>query len=277
MVHHTRTTLSVENANQTNTILVSVIISLTLSPITFHWTSCLNATSKQSDLIACLLTLILSGVLALIINNILNRRCQQFTVNLERPPLLKKTLLRVFSSSKTPISPLKSSVYHGSVVHDSPQDKHSRSNIRIDPKYFKPKYIMHEVMSMWGLTYTVVTWGSVWVIGGTIVASEKLAHKIKTKYSREPQQQRPNHQQQQQQQSTDGNRFWNERNNSYTSLLSADSLTSLDESTNKSSFKRLRTWTRRSYASAKKRFNKFVHGSTVPQLTGASNESATSR
>lgn len=130
-------------------------------------------------------------------------------------------------------------------------------------KYLKPKYIYHELMSIWGTTYTVITWGSVCIIGGALVASQRLASKIKTKCTRE-----------QQQDSLNGTRGTGRNSSSAfhnTSFSPSESLTSKGSSKSLS-LNRVGSWVKRSCTATKKKFNKI--GVATLQITQTVSDSS---
>lgn len=236
---HSKMDLINSNDLELKTVVIGIVCSLSLLPITFHLTSSKSELS-QTNLLAYFSTILVSIIILYVIHNILKHRCQSLDASHEKP---LRNIFHVFSTSS----------YYAN-AEESFKEKEANSRRKIDPKYFKPKYIIHELMSMWGTTYTVITWGSVWIIGGTIVATEKLAQKIKTKCNRENSQDLNN------------NRSTG-RNDSFTSYSSyASSNDSTTQRTNRSSLKRMRAWTKKSFASASKKFRKYV-SSGVPQLT----------
>lgn len=245
-----RIEMLVENYN-TKFIILGIVAFIFLSPITYQLFKS-EASSFVSSLIAIISPITLTGVLMYITYNILNQSCQQSTNQQSSTTRTRqgRTFFKVFSSIDL------TSNTSGNLESKPPTSSNNRRG-KIDPKYFKPRYIMHELMSMWGTTYTVITWGSVWVIGGTIVATEKLAQKIKTKCSREQQ--------------SDTNDYSSrsmrrgDSSESYSSSSIFDRTTDSDNAQNKSSLRKVRSWTRKSYASARRRFNKFF-GSAVPQI-----------
>lgn len=225
-------------------IITCVVCSISLSPLTIHLTnSWTNGDDFQEDLFVYITLLSLCSVIVYLTYRILKQHCP---ISLQAPDRQVKSILRgVFSS-------------HASEIEDQAQSpnksKQGNTNRRpkIDPKYFKPKYIINELITIWGTTYTVITWGSVWVIGGTIVATERLAQKIKTKCTN------PHNNGTNQSRGTG-------RNESFSSYDSNESYVS--ESVNdKSSYRRVTSWARKSYANARKRLNRFMN-SGVPQLT----------
>lgn len=227
------------NDLELRTVVFCIVCSLSLLPITFHLTKSRTELSHV-DLLAYCSTILVSVIILYVIHNILKRRYQSVdSSSHEKPP---RNIFHVFTSYSE---------------EDSFNEKEASSRRRIDPKYFKPKFIINELMSMWGTTYTVITWGSVWIIGGTIVATEKLAHKIKTKCNMEHY--------------TGSNNRGAGHSDSFSSCssngLANDSRASR---TNRSSLKRMRAWTKKSFASASKRFRKYV-SSGVPQLTNSTN------
>lgn len=127
----------------------------------------------------------------------------------------------------------------------------------IDSKYFKPKFILHELQTFWGTTCTVVTWGSFYVIGGTIVATERIARKIKNKYTKDHE-----HDENISSRGTGG------RSDSFASYSSSMNESTKSASSPKHPLKRVSSWTKKSFSSIKKRFNKFVVTS-VPQITNS--------
>lgn len=138
-----------------------------------------------------------------------------------------------------------------------------RPRRRLDSKYFKPKFIIHELISIWGTTYTVITWGSFYFIGGTIVATEKLAQKVKSKCTRE---QRGLHNE-----SSSRGTGWAD---SFASFGSSDSddddqHNASASSINDNTLRRLSSWTKRSYSASKKKIMKLFTSTNAPQLTGA--------
>lgn len=238
-------------------VLLSIIASLFLALITYHLFGA-GAGSPISSLIAFVLTATLTGVFMFIAHSILTipKNCQQPTQQQITGTNRGRTFFKAFSLST---DVLNSSNASATSLDNKSQTSNNRR--KIDPKFFKPRYIMNELMTMWGTTYTVITWGSVWVIGGTIVATEKLAQKIKTKCSREQ---------------TSGLSHQNSsrstgRQDSFATDSSSmfDRTTEADSSQSKSSLRKVRTWTKKSYASAKRKFNKFFI-STVPQIMNTS-------
>jgi len=156
--------------------------------------------------------------------------------------------------------------------HVAGDDPDGRRQSKIDLKYLKPKFIISELMVFWDTTCTVITWGSFYVIGGTIVATEKLAQKIKTKRTRDS-----------------GNNLRDSAHNTSSSSFGRfDSFTSgftsnsggtqqgpnrknATRSTERTgSLNKISSWTKKSFASAKKKVTKFTtssHGvGSVPQL-----------
>lgn len=73
-----------------------------------------------------------------------------------------------------------SSSYSLNTSHNQ-DNSDSNSWYSIDSKYLKPKFIFNELFTFWETTCTVITWGSFYCIGGTIVATEKLTRKIKSR------------------------------------------------------------------------------------------------
>lgn len=217
---------------KTRCIICSLFIILLL-PITFQLTSSRDDIF-QTDLFAYIATILVSGLILYIIHNLLKQHSHLTEV--PKTTTKQKSIFNVFTSTSEA---------------DIFREKEANSRRKIDPKYFKPKYIIHELMSMWGQTYTVITWGTVWLIGGTIVGVEKLAQKIKTKCNRESHEEINN--------TSRGSG----RNYSFASYSSYDSQTSRS---GRSSLKRIRSWTKRSFASASKRF-RFASSTGMPQLT----------
>lgn len=236
----------------TKTILLSVLCSLALTPFTFQLTKS-AAISTQSVLllsVGIISTLFLASVY-LIRNFLIKQRCPTESRSILRDYKPLRNIFKVFHKDENNYEPTPLN------------EKQPPNKKKIDPKYFKPKYIYHELMSIWGTTYTVITWGSVWIIGGTLLATERLANKIKTKCTRE-----------QQQDLLSANRGTG-RNGSFasynSSFSSSDSLTS--EGSSKSSFRKISSWTKRSYSAARKRFNKFI-GVGVLQITQSASEAS---
>lgn len=234
----------------TKTILLSVLCSLALTPITFQLTK--SATiSPQSGLLlsVAILSILFLASVYLIRNFLIRQRCPTETRSILRDYKPLRNIFKVF--------------YKDENNNDSTalNEKQPPNKKKIDPKYFKPKYIYHELMSIWGTTYTVITLGSVWIIGGTLLATERLANKIKTKCTRE-------------QDSLSANRGTG-RNGSFasynSSFSSSDSVSS--EGSSKSSFRKISSWTKRSYSAARKRFNKFI-GVGVLQITQSASEAS---
>lgn len=232
------------------TIIVTMVCSLVISPITFQLTKS-RADSIQLGLLASvIITLTLFVISFYLIQNILiKNRCPPETPSISGYKPFRN-IFNVF---------YKDDNNNSNVIGD----KQPRARKKIDPKYFKPKYIYHELMSIWGTTYTVITWGSVYIIGGTLVATERLANKIKMKCTREHQQDL-----------LDSNRGTG-RNSSFASYSSSFSSTESITSSRstKSSFKRISSWTKRSYSAVRKRFNKFI-GAGVLQITESSASAA---
>lgn len=240
-------------------ILVCVVCSISLSPLTFQLTNSVSGSGDnfQEDLFVYVALLSLCSVIAYLAYHILKQRCQ-LLLHVPDPRQVKSILSGVFSAH---------SIEQSEHTHDSP-NKSTRSNTnrrRIDPKYFKPKFIINELMTIWGTTYTVITWGSVWVIGGTIVATERLAQKIKTKCT-SPQQQHHQHHH-----SSRGtgrfDSFSSYDSNDTISIGSSNSAGGRAANQTKSSYRRMRSWARKSYANARKRLNRFMSSGVTPQLT----------
>jgi hypothetical protein len=152
-------------------------------------------------------------------------------------------------------------------------EQDSQSRRRIDPKYFKPKFIIHELITFWDTTCTVITWGSFYVIGGTIVATEKITQRIKSKRE-------------------SSSTFFGENNNrnssrgtgqsdssfasAFGSASQSDNNAATEPQSNRQPFKRISSWTKRSINSIKKKYSRAVR-SNAPQLTsGPANESSSS-
>lgn len=136
-----------------------------------------------------------------------------------------------------------------------PQQK-NRTRRKIDPKH-----IIQELISIWGTTYTVITWGSFYLIGGTIVASERLAQKVKSKCSRE---QRGLHNE-----SSSRGTGWTEFTN-FASSSSADvsrNSTTSDDDNQRNTFRRISSWSKRSYSTSKRKLTKLFTSTNAPQLT----------
>lgn len=150
----------------------------------------------------------------------------------------------------------------------SPKQQQQRSRRKLDPKYFKPKFIIHELISIWGTTYTVITWGSFYFIGGTIVATEKLAQKVKSKCSRE---QRGLYNE-----SSSRGTGWADSFASFGSSGSEDDEqhNSSTPSMNDNTLRRISSWTKRSYSASKKKLLKLFTSTNAPQLTGARSENS---
>lgn len=167
-------------------------------------------------------------------------------------------------------------------------DDDTTSKRKIDPKYFKPKFILSELVTFWDTTCTVITWGSFYVIGGTIVATEKIAHRIKTKSSRSSniwdssfiftQNSTANQ--------NGRNRGTGQSASSSSSAFGRSSTQSGNNNTatpdaqqqanQRQPFKRISSWTKRSVTTIKKKFSR-VTRSRAPQLTsGPANESSSS-
>jgi len=211
-------------------ILLTAACSIALAPITLLIAS-IETGSFLSDALAWMLTIALCCCLAFIVNFLFRQPCQSHLGSHENS---SKTSAHVFASEETSHTKRK-------------RTTHRR---RIESKYFRPSYIISELMTIWGTTYTVITWGSVWVIGGTIVATEQLAHKIKSKCTRERGAQDPSR--------PNDNSF--APHSSFTSSSSS-------ASSHSNSTKRLRSWAKRSYASVKKHFHRFAGHGRMPQLT----------
>lgn len=236
-----------DNADK-KSILFGALLSLLLAPITFQLTRFLESDPFKSDVLASLLTIALSIVLIVSFNNLLKRSDSPSNRNKnELRSHSRSNFFRLFSSTSS-TSPSK--------IPKEKDQTNCQQRKKIDPKYFKPKYIIHELMTFWGTTYTVITWGSFYVIGGTIVATERLARKIKTKCSKD-----------QHQQSFNSSRCTG-RNDSFTGsfMSSSNKSTNSESSEDKDTIKRITTWTKRSFASVKRRFSKFVNTS-APQWT----------
>lgn len=227
-------------------ILICIICSISLSPLTFQLTTNSNGDNFQEDLFVYMALLSMCSVIIYLTYRILKQRCPFLQV----PDCQVKSILSgVFLSHSLEIedeshSPRKSTI------------KGNTTRRRIDPKYFKPKYIINELITIWGTTYTVITWGSVWVIGGTIVATERLAQKIKTKCATPHRDENHN--------SSRGTGH-SERSTLYESD-SDESFVSNGGANSKSSYRRVKSWARKSYANARRRLNRFMN-SGVPQLT----------
>lgn len=223
--------------------MISVFCSLALTPIIFQLTQS-TAISNESRLLV-------SSILAMTLFLPLLYLIQNFLIKQSCPTIETRSILRDYKPLRNIFSVFYKDENNNSTVLN---EKPSPTKKRIDPKYFKPKYIYHELMSIWGTTYTVITWGSVWIIGGTFVATERLANKIKTKCTRERDLLGANR-------GTGRNSSFASFNSSFSSSHSVDSTGS-----GKNSFKKISSWTKRSFTAAKKKFNKFI-GVGVLQLT----------
>lgn len=226
-----------------SSILLRISISLFLLPPMLLLLASSETGSLQSDVLKALLAITLSIVLIYIVHIIFKQRCQLSSQQTNENQKAK-TIFSVFSLTPT---------NNNETNNDGcPKDKQQNFRRKIDPKYFKPKFIMHELIAMWDTTYTVITWGSFHVIGGTLVATERLVRKIKTKCTREGQ-------------SRDIHNTSSGRADSFASCDFSDD--SFQSEGSKTSFRRVRSWMKRSYSSAKKKFNTFVGTPGVPQLT----------
>lgn len=234
-------------------ILAIIVSALFICPLTFQL-SHLEDDNVQTDLFAAVLALILSGSIICIVHNIFKQRCQSVEIIQTEDKFPKIKIFKVFSSSSLSSSFLTSSkVNHTKSTNapkeQTPESTDSSKKPKVDPKYFKPKYIIHELLDIWGTTYTVITWGSFWVIGGTIVATEKLATRIKTKCSRDPDVSSANLS------STSDSRYNNANRASSPSLSGRDPL------------RATRSWTRKSFATARRKLFRCFRTNNIPQLT----------
>lgn len=251
-----KTTTKEEEDADRKSILFGALISLFFAPITFRVTRFIEQDSFKSDLFASILTLIFSGVLIFFINNYLKQRCHHSPSRQHNKSQLKSTRSTLFGifSSNSVFSNDSNNLKDNN--GEKQQDEHENSFRRkIDSKYFRPKFIIHELASFWGTTCTVITWGSFYVIGGTIVATEKLARKIRTKCNRD-----------QQNNNLHNSSRGTGRCDSFASYASSNESTT--ETKNKDPLGRVSAWTKRSFTSIKKRFTKFV-GTNMPQITAS--------
>lgn len=240
-----------EESADKKSILFGAMLSLALAPIIFKLTRLIEVDHFKSNLLASILTLVFSGILIYIINDHLRQNCHQIGGR-DKSRLKSSQRSIIFALLSSPASVfLSNSGKHNNQQGQQLDKEQSQNSSRkkIDPKYFKPKFIIHELMTFWGTTYTVITWGSFYVIGGTIVATEKLARKIKTKCSREQQSDFQN--------SSRGTG----RSDSFMSYTSEDENTTSENQ--RDPLRRMSSWTKRSFSSIRKRFTKFV-GSSMP-------------
>lgn len=180
------------------------------------------------------------------------------------------------SSTNNHANDKASSSFYSSSNQDGANQDSFNSRRKIDPKYFKPKFIIHELITFWDTTCTVITWGSFYVIGGTIVATEKISQRIK---SRSPSQRG----------GSSSSIFGGDTNRnssrgtgqsdfSFSSAFVPSAQQTSEPSTsepqsNRQPFKRISSWTKRSINSIKKKYSRAVR-SNAPQLTsGSANES----
>lgn len=231
--------------DEMKSVLFGLVCSLLLSPFTFQITQS-DSSIFGSDLSACVLTIFVAVIIAFSTHYLLKRNCHI----IQRLDKQQKLLFNAFSSNPA--------------LKDASPNKGREAQYqrrKIDPKYFKPKFIIHELITFWDTTYSVITWGSFYVIGGTIVVTERLAQKIKTKCARE------------QQGSTyqSGHRERNDSSFSYSSSASGANDNSFGST--KTPLRRVASWTKKSFSSAKKRLAKFANSTTILEITGHDQQS----
>lgn len=245
--------------DEIKSICIGATCSLLLCPITFPLISQnISENAFFADVFGCLLTLLLTVIIAFGSHIVLKSRyTRDRNSNLRRHRSFFSQIFSISSHAHLNHQEKKDSNNNSIYVDENNNVNHNSYRRKIDPKYFKPKFIYHELMTFWDTTYTVVTWGSFYVIGGTIVVTERLASKIKTKCSREHQQnprESGGH---------NSNRSSGRRESTFTSA----SGTSETNSSIKSPLRRVSSWTKRSFNSAKKKFTKFANSAATPQLT----------
>lgn len=267
-------------------IVVGPFLGLLSAPVVFQVVRVVEQEhSIMSDLIASVLTTLLCVAFMVLINSYLEYSChlakqdQLLKAYQQRSVLYKIISAFQGSNRSSPKSNESNQNSSFSFLHSdrSFASEHEQHKRKIETKYFKPKFIINELMTFWGTTCTVITWGSFYVIGGTIVATERMAQKIKTKRT-------------------------NSRENSFFSSSfsgqpnrgtgQSDSFLNMSfrsssgeeaggqEQTNNryQNFKKISTWTKRSYASIKRKFSRVVTSSSphFNSLTSALNTSTNS-
>lgn len=276
-----------ENDIDKRSLLFGSLLALLVAPITFHSTKSIEADSFKADILASILTLILTVLFSVLVNHFYHRQHG----SIHQSKSYRYSNLEGISYSWRLVNGVCYYIY-GQSSAASPRSKDGtkqRQNLnlsfdsqcgddgqqkqsKIDPKYFKPKFIMHELMTFWDTTCTVITWGSFYVIGGTIVATEKLAQKIKTKRTRDTNGLKDSAH------STSTGRF-----DSFTSSFSSPTSTTTRKTTQRRqtagcehqgrahhSLNKISSWTKRSYSSVKKKITRMTSGTNgvgaMPQI-----------
>ena len=237
-----------------------------LSPIVFHIVRKVKQEdSFKSDFIAILVTSLLCITFMALISIYL--KYYQRHLLKQRPPqqrsILQKLFLDPYIGLLSKDDHHENSSFHSYSKSNSP-NKHDQSgtnNKRIDSKYFKPRVIYTELMTFWDTTCAVITWGSFYLIGGTIVATERMAQKIKRSSTRESSFKNA---------SISSNKGTG-KNYSFMNFNSSSSDVDVAESQEtencKHAYKKISTWSKRSFSSAKKKFSRLTNQLSVAPTT----------
>lgn len=249
-------------------ILLSLLCSLFLCPVAFHLISDKDKqnNSFEADFLAAIIVITLSALLVHVINSVLKSR---------QSILRKQQGLKYHQQQEHNKSSSKSNLLFSVFNHEelSNLKEKIRSNHRkIDPKYFNPRFIYHELTGIWGTTYHVILWTSFYVVGGTIGASERLVQKIRTKY-RDSSEQHSNNRSRHN--NSSANRSDNEdgESSSYLNFLNlsttSESSTANKKSSKGSLKKSVSSWTKKSFESTRKKFSRIIGSDNGPILSMA--------
>lgn len=230
---------SFEEDSDKKSILLSLLCSLFICPIAFHFRN-RTSDSFESDILAAILVITVSAIIVYIVNNILKQSRESMRKQFQQQEQINKSN--------------KNTIFNVFNVSQDLKEKIKTNQPKIDSKYFNPRYIVHELMEMWGTTYTVITWSSFYIIGGTIGATERLAQKIKTKYN--------NRQREHQSYETFMNSSLSRNRSDSTSTNNTDS----SRRQSKSSFRRMSSWTKKSFESTRNRLSRLISSGSEPLL-----------
>lgn len=264
--------VSIEDLDPKRTALVmGPLLGLLSAPIVFELTKLAEdgQHSFKLDLIAAIVTILLSVAFMVLIDNYLTYHCHltkrdQLLRAWQQRSFIQK-LFAVFSNDAPPGSAAAGSPNNSSFsflqADRSFSGEHDQHRRKIDPKYFKPKFIINELMTFWGTTCTVITWGSFYVIGGTIVATERIAQKIKAKRASA----NPNNSSFNTSFGGFGGSSTNRGAGQNESFLNMSFMSNQNHgdanqepTSRRHAFKRISSWTKRSYTTIKKKFSRVV-------------------
>lgn len=230
---------SVGQNSDKKSILLSLLCSLFICPIAFHIRN-RSSDSLEKDILAAILVITVSAIIVYIVNNVLKQnRFESMRKQLQQQEQINKSN--------------KNTIFNVFNVGQDLKEKLKTNQPKLDSKYFNPRFIVHELMEMWGTTYTVITWSSFYIIGGTIGATERLAQKIKTKYNRQREYQ-------------SYETFMNASSSMNRSDSTSTNSTNSSRRQSKSSLRRVSSWTKKSFESTRNRLSRLISSGSEPLL-----------